>query len=414
MTSLRQPQHTLDRNSLASTPAVSAREQEVLDVIEPDAVVRTTRRLIQAPGENPPGQEKATAEVLIEVAQECGLDVESWDVEPGRPNVEVSLPGGSGPGLLVLGHTDVVPVGEGWTHRPFGGELIEGRLYGRGSTDMLGGLASALVAMGALRHADVRLSGSVLLAALVDEEHNGIGVREWIDRPGRPNLLGCVVAEPTDLQTIIAARGACYLTITVTGVAAHAGRPADGRNAIVGAAVVVAELDRWHDELTSQAHPLVGPPTFNVGSISGGTGGSVVPAQCRVEVDRRLLPGERIEHVLAAVRARLADLRLGDRGLSVQVESPMDMPGFETPSEHRLVSVVDGAAASAGRSGMPLAGWTAACDGGFVASQWDVPVVVLGPGSVNEQAHRPDESVGVEEMVTAARAYALMALRLLP
>ena len=392
----------------------STTEQAVLDLIETDAVVQATRRLIQAPGENPPGQEQATADVLVELARAEGLRTHAWDVAPGRPNVEVTLPGGPGPGLLVLGHTDVVPVGEGWTHPPFGGEVVQGRLYGRGSTDMLGGLAAAIVAMGALRQAGVTLSGSVLLAALVDEEQNGIGVREWIDRPGRPDLLGCVVAEPTDLQTIIAARGACYLNITVTGVAAHAGRPDDGRNAIVGAAAVAAELDRWHAELAAAAHPLVGPPTFNVGTISGGTGGSVVPAQCQVEVDRRLMPGEQIEHVLSAVRTRLADLRLGDRGLSVQVESPMDMPGFETPSDHRLVSVVDGAAASAGRSGMPLAGWTAACDGGFVASQWDVPVVVLGPGSVNEQAHRPDESVGVEELVTAARAYALMALRLLP
>ncbi|MGB3829985.1 MAG: M20 family metallopeptidase [Ornithinimicrobium sp.] len=392
---------------------MSTSEQEVLDLIDPDAVVQAAQRLIRAPGENPPGQERATADVLTGLAHEAGLQTRSWDVEPGRPNVEVTLPGRGGPGLLVLGHTDVVPVGEGWTRPPNGGDVIGRRLYGRGSSDMKGGLAAALAAMGALREAGVALSGPVVLAALADEEQNGIGVREWIDRPQRPDLLGCVVAEPTDLQTIIAARGACYLDITVTGVAAHAGRPGDGRNAIGGAAEIVAELDRWHAELAAQTHPLVGPPTFNVGTISGGTGGSVVAAQCRVGVDRRLLPGERIEDVLCAVRARLTDLRLGDRGLSVEVDSPMDMPGFETPEDHRFVSVVDGAAASAGRPGMPLGGWTAACDGGFVAAAWGAPVVVLGPGSVNEQAHRPDESVGVDELVTAARAYALTAMRLL-
>ncbi|CAN5546252.1 M20 family metallopeptidase [soil metagenome] len=392
---------------------VSAHEQEVLHLIDADEVVRAARRLIQAPGENPPGQEQATADVLSDLAQAAGLGPRSWDVAPGRPNVEATLPGGPGPGLLVLGHTDVVPVGEGWTRDPFGGEVIDGRIYGRGSSDMLGGLASALVAMCALRRAGVALSGPVLLAALADEEQNGIGVRGWIDRPGRPDLLGCVVAEPTDLQTIIAARGACYLDITVTGVAAHAGRPDDGANAIGGAVAIVAEMERWHVELAAQAHPLVGPPTFNVGTISGGTGGSVVAAECRIGVDRRLLPRERIEDVLAAVAARLARLGLGDRGLAFEVASPMDMPGFETPADHRLVSVVDEAAGSAGRPSMPLAGWSAACDGGFVASQWGVPVVVLGPGSVNEQAHRPDESVGIDELVTAARTYALMALRLL-
>ncbi|MGB3761986.1 MAG: ArgE/DapE family deacylase [Ornithinimicrobium sp.] len=395
------------------SPSTTAREQEVLDRIDPEAVVRAAQLLIRAPGENPPGQEQATAEALLELAGAAGLEVRSWDVEPGRPNVEVTLPGGGGPGLLVLGHTDVVPIGEGWTREPCGGEVVDGRVYGRGSTDMLGGLAAVVAAMGALRTAAVRLSGPVLLAALADEEQNGIGVREWIARPQPGDLVGCVVAEPTDLQTIIAARGACYLDVIVTGLAAHAGRPGDGRNAIVGAAAVVAELDRWHTEMIDQAHPLVGPPTFNVGTISGGTGGSVVAAECRIGVDRRLLPGEPIDEVLASVRARLDGLRLQDQGLSVTVTSPMDMPGFETAADHRFVRVADEAAASAGRPGVPLGGWTAACDGGFVSAAWDVPVIVLGPGSVNEQAHRPDESVGVDELVTAARAYALMAMRLL-
>lgn len=392
---------------------VSAREQRVLDLIDPGEIIRATQRLVQAPGENPPGQEQATAEVLVDLVREAGLACRAWDVEPGRPNVEVTLPGGPGPGLLVLGHTDVVPVGDGWTLDPFGGEMVDGRLFGRGSTDMLGGLAAALMAMRALRSAGVRLSGPVLLAALADEEQNGIGVREWIARPDRPDLLGCVVAEPTDLQTIIAARGACYLQITVTGVAAHAGRPDDGRNAIGGAAAIVTELERWHAELASPSHPLVGPPTFNVGAISGGTGGSVVPAECHLEVDRRLMPGEQIEDVLASVRSRVDALGLADRGLSWALESPMDMPGFETSADHPLVLAVHAAVTSSGGPGLPLGGWTAACDGGFVASQWGVPVVVMGPGSVNEQAHRPDESVGIDELVTAARTYALAALRLL-
>lgn len=400
------------KGAIGAAPG-SAREQEVLHLIDADEVVQAARRLIQTPGENPPGQEQARADVLSDLAQTAGLRLCSWDVAPGRPNVEVTLPGGPGPGLLVLGHTDVVPVGEGWTRDPFGGELIDGRIYGRGSSDMLGGLASALVAMGALHRAGVALSGPVLLTALVDEEQNGIGVREWIDRPQRPDLLGCLVAEPSNLQTIIAARGACYLDITVRGVAAHAGRPDDGANAISGAAAIVAALDRWHAELATQCHPLVGPATVNVGTISGGTGGSVVAAECRVGVDRRLLPGEPVEDVLATVRTRLAGLGLGDRGLTVEVASPMDMPGFETSAEHLFVTVADGAVRDAGGLGMPLAGRSAACDGGFVASQWGVPVVVLGPGSVNEQAHRPDESVGIGELVTAARAYALTMLRLL-
>ena len=184
------------------------------------------------------------------------LAVEVVDVAPGRPNLRAVLAGGGGPGLLLLGHTDVVPVGDGWTVDPFGGEVRDGRLYGRGSTDMKGGLAACVVAMTALRREGVVLSGPVELAALVDEEEHGLGIRRFVAENGGA-YAACVVAEPTDLQTIIAARGDAYLDIVVHGSAAHSGRPDDGRNAIYGGAAVIASLQRWHEELTHAAHPLV-------------------------------------------------------------------------------------------------------------------------------------------------------------
>lgn len=388
-------------------------EARALAALDVDALVASTQRLVRIPGQNPPGEEEATAAELLVIAAELGLHGERYDVAPRRPNVKVTLGGGPGPGLLLLGHTDVVAVGDDWSRDPFSGDLAQGRVHGRGATDMKGGLAACLHAMAAVRAAGVELTGPVYLSALADEEENGIGVRDWIERT-HPDLLGCVVAEPTDLQTIIAARGACYLDIEVHGVAAHSGRPDDGRNAISGAAAIVAEIDRWHAEhAVADVHDLVGPPTFNVGAIQGGTGPSIVPAHCRLRIDRRLLPHEDPEQVLALVRARLDGLGLADRGLTWAMTSPMDMPGFETAADDELVQTIDRALGDVGGPGLPLAGWTAACDGGFVHRNWQVPVVVLGPGSVATQAHRADESVGVEEVATAARAYALAILRLL-
>jgi acetylornithine deacetylase len=388
-------------------------EERVFGLVDADELVALTQALVCAPGENPPGDEAATAAVLTTACRERGLEVAESLVAPARPNLSATLPGGNGPGLLLLGHTDVVPVGEGWTVDPFGGEVRGGRLYGRGSTDMKGGLAACLAAMDAVRRAGIELTGPVELAALVDEEEAGLGIRHYVASADRSRFAGCIVAEPTDLQTIIAARGDSYIDVRVHGAAAHSGRPDDGRSAIYGAAAVITDLQHWHAELAELAHPLVGPPTWSVGLVSGGQGTSIVPAEAHLSADRRLLPGEDPDAVLAEVRDRIARLGLERQGLSVEVSMPMSMPGFETPSDHPFVTVTDQAMADAGGPGLPLGGWTAACDGGFISRDLGVPTVVLGPGSVNGQAHRANESVGVDELVTAARAYALAVLRLL-
>jgi acetylornithine deacetylase/succinyl-diaminopimelate desuccinylase-like protein len=389
---------------------VSAVEQAVLHRIDADRLVALTRSLLRAPGQNPPGEEAATVAVLGAAAAGLGLRVRETPVQPGRNNLRITLDGGPGPGLLLLGHTDVVPVGDGWTRDPFGGVVEDGRIYGRGASDMKGGLAAALTAMAALR--GTGLSFPVELAALVDEEETGAGIRAYVDSV-KTSFLGCIAAEPTDLQTIVGARGDSYLRVAIHGTAAHAGNPDDGANAIYGAAAVVAEIERLHGELAKRPHPLLGPAAWSVGQIHGGTGGAIVPADCVLVADRRLLPGESTANVLDDLRERVSGLRLAERGLTVEVSMPMEMPAFETPADSPLARTVDAALADAGGPGLPPGGWTAACDGGFVARDLGVPVVVLGPGSVTTQAHRADESVPIEELVVAARAYTLAALRLL-
>jgi len=386
----------------------------VLAEIRPQAIDELAATLIRAAGQGEMGTEEITAQVLTEHAHRWGLDASSTIVAPQRPNVRIATPdAGTEPGLLLLGHTDVVPAGTGWRTEPYEPVIRDGRLYGRGAADMLGGLAACLVAMGALARAGVRLRGPVELAAVVDEEELGIGIRDYITDPANLMHAGCVVAEPTDLQTIVAARGASYIEIDVHGEAAHAGNPADGKNAIYGAAQIISDLEAWHQELAAHGHPLAGPATWNVGVVNGGVGGSMVPDHCRISADRRLLPGEDPAEVLTQVEHRIQALGLEARGLSTEVRMPMNMPGFETDSSAPLVRAAGEAVRTAGGPDVPVGGWTAACDGGFLARDGNMPVVVLGPGSVTEQAHRPNESVALTELHTAARAYALMALDLL-
>jgi acetylornithine deacetylase/succinyl-diaminopimelate desuccinylase-like protein len=380
----------------------------VLGRIDAADVADLAQRLVRSVADCPPGRESATAALLADEARRRGLEVTVEEVAPDRPNVLVTLPGGPGPGVLLVGHTDVVPIGDGWSVDPHGGLVQDGRLHGRGSADMFGGLAAALVAMAALADAGVPRGGPVTLAALVDEEDLGIGVRRYVETLAPDRYGACLVAEPTSLQRIVAARGDAYVEVVVTGVAAHSGNPDDGRNAIQGMAAVVAELERWHHELAAAPHPLVGPATWSVGTVEGGQMTSTVPDHCRLTADRRLLPGESAEDVLTDIRTRLGTLGLAERGLGLSVAMDMDMPGFETSAEDPFVDAVGAALAAAGVPVQPPGGWTAACDGGFVAQRTGVPVVVLGPGSVAEQAHRPDESVEVAEVVAAARVYAAL------
>nr|WP_244954006.1 M20 family metallopeptidase [Spelaeicoccus albus] len=369
--------------------------------------------MIAAASENPGGTEAHAVRVLAAACAERGLDVKTTDVAPGRPNLVARLPGGDSAGLAFLGHSDVVPAGPGWTRDPFGPEISGGRLYGRGSTDMKGGLASIVVAMGAIKNAGIELPGPIDLICTVDEEDADLGVRAYVEGvlaapDGPPSYAACIVAEPTDLETVIACRGACNLVIDIGGVAAHAGRPQDGANAIDAAAKVIGLIRDDHERMTAAASGLLGSGTWNVGRIDGGHGTSIVADSCTIHVDRRLMPGESAD----GVRDRLADAirqaGIDTGGITVTVDVEMEMPGFSTPPDHHLVTSAVAALADGAGITSEIGGWTAACDGGFIARDLGVPTIVLGPGGLNDQAHQPDESVAVDELVSAARAYTLL------
>lgn len=399
---------------LMSPGAGRGYKSSVLDAIEAEDIAALAADLVRARGENPPGGEGPTADVLAAALHDRGITVLTRQVARGRANVRGIVPGGDGPGIVILGHTDVVPVGHGWTVPPFGGLLEHGRLWGRGAADMKGGLAAAVIALAALRRVAVPLSGPVELAAVVDEEETGQGVRAYLadlEALAQPPVA-CLVAEPTDLEVVVAARGDSYLRVDVAGRSAHSGSPDEGINAISGAARVVDALERWHADLAGDPHSLVGPATVSVGQIRGGTGVSTVPALCTVLVDRRVLPGERPEEILEDVRRRVSDLGLASRGLSAEVTMTMEMPGFETAVTSPAVAAAVASVKEAVGAPGALRGWTASCDGGFI-SRVGIDVVVLGPGSVTTQAHQIDESVAIADLLSAARIYALYALRML-
>ena len=388
-------------------------EDKVLGLITEADLVALTTALVAAGGENPGGTEEATVQVLTEFGRAAGLDVATETVAEGRPNFTAVLPGGSQPGMLFLGHSDVVPAGAGWDRPPFEPYIRDGRLFGRGSTDMKGGLAAVLIALKALKDAGAGLPFNAALACTVDEEDLGIGIRAYTASAAADPAFrysACVVAEPTDLETVIGCRGDSYIELKVTGKSAHSGRPADGRNAIDAAARILELVRKDHALLQEDQDPLLGAGSWNIGLIQGGTGTSMVAAECTVSLDRRLMPDDDAQQILDRLLAQVREAGIDTDGISVSAEVTMEMPGFRTPEDHLLVSNSVAALADAGVDSA-VRGWTAACDGGFVVRDLGVPAIVMGPGGLNDQAHQVNESVSIAEIVAAARAYALLCLR---
>lgn len=397
------------------TVSLTEAELGVLSHITPDTVAMLTAGLVEASSENPGGTEADAVAVLEQACRGAGFTVDVREVAPGRPNLVATLPGGDDAGLMFLGHSDVVPAGPNWTADPYRPHFADGRIYGRGTTDMKGGLASIVIAMQALSHASVYgvdLGGPVQLVCTVDEEEHGIGVREFVTRPADHEFVGCIVAEPTDLTIVRGCRGASYLEIDITGRAAHSGRPGDGRSAIEAAASIVDLIRLDHRQLGMTADDLLGSGTWNVGTIQGGQGISVVAPMCALGIDRRLMPDEDAAAVAGQLRSAIRDSGIDSDGITVDVRLTMEMPGFVTEADHPLVTTAVSAVTATGRD-TSVGGWTAACDGGFVSRDLGIPTIVLGPGNINAEAHQPDESVLIADLETAARTYALAALRLL-
>ncbi len=392
-------------------------EQRVLARIDREAVARLTEDLVREASDNPGGTEAGVVEVLANALRVAGAEVWREEVKPGRPNLRahVGADGGGG-GVLFLGHSDVVPAGVGWTGDPFTPRRDGDDLIGRGVTDMKGGLAAIVVALAAV-HAE---APEVPIAVLctVDEEADARGILHHVAHAPPSRHALCIVAEPTSMTTITGCRGAANLRIELRGHSAHAGRPSDGASAILAAAELIAVIDADHARLGAHPHPVLGAATWNIGTIDGGHGTSIVPDRCTLTVDRRTLPHEDPERILDALLAETrervrASGRPGADSIEVSGIVEMSMPGFSIDPGESVVRRIREVVREVGGAGDADV-WTASCEGGFICRHHGVDAVVLGPGDLPGQAHQPDERVSVTELLRAARAYALLALRTAP
>jgi succinyl-diaminopimelate desuccinylase len=381
----------------------------VLAAVDDDETLDLLARLIETPSHNPPGNEAATAAVLSAFLASAGITPATYEVSRGRPNLEAALGPSGGRVLLFNGHTDTMPAGPGWTVNPHRPRRGGSRMYGLGACDMKAGLAAMAGAVVAVAKAGAPLRGQVVFDAVGDEEATGAGTKATL-RAGRAADWG-VIAEPTSLQIARAGNGQVNFTVAFLGEAGHGSTPEAGHNAIYDAAAFIRLLERDAVRLAGQVHPLTGPASYNVGVISGGVRTSIIPSECIVGVDRRIIPGQTVADATADLEDLLRQTLAARPGARARSSVDMDYEPFEVAEGLPLCGVLSQACADVCGRKADFTGLRATTDAVFLGEA-GIPTVVFGPGSL-AQAHRPDEYVEVSQVQQATRVFALTIVGLL-
>jgi acetylornithine deacetylase len=363
-----------------------------------DPATSLLQRLVAIPSVNPRDTdspaEAGMADFVAAWLRGAGVEVEIQTVLPGRPNVLGRVRGRDRSRIVLLeSHLDTVEI-DGMTASPFGAEIREGRLYGRGACDAKGPLAAMMLALAALAR-DAPPPGDVMLAGVMDEEHRYRGVTALLER-GEP-FAAAIVGEPTDLDLIIAHKGCVRFTVTTHGRACHSSNPWEGDNAIMGMADLLAFIRRAIEpEASAAVHPRVGPATVCVSLIQGGSAVNSVPATCTIYLDRRTLPGEEPLAVWAGYRDRIQAMAPG----KITVGEP-DLVDYamDTDPASPVVRALEGAVRGIGRPAA-VRGVSYGSDASKLARA-GISSVVFGPGSIR-QAHSADEWIELRQVEEAA------------
>ncbi len=370
----------------------------------PKSVVELTQALVRIPSVNPDGDpgtsatgEQACAAYVAAFLTHIGAAAELEEVLPGRPNVIGRFPskpaadGQRKPRLLFGPHTDTVSVG-GMTIEPFGGELRDGRVWGRGASDTKGPMAAMLWALHELRTEIADLPVEVHFVGFMSEESSQHGSRHFAQH--HPEYDFALIGEPTSLRTVLKHKGCLWADVQTTGVAVHGATPELGVNAIAKMAPIIAALDGEFRELlleVGSVDALLGQSTINLGIIQGGTRSNIVADSCTLRVDIRMTPQ------LYRQGGGLALLETFVSRFDATVSPLPEAPPLDTDEANPFVQALI-------RSGATTTGAPWFCDAAYLAIA-GIPAIAIGPGSI-AQAHTKDEWISIADLEAGAAFFA--------
>ncbi|KKO21033.1 MAG: hypothetical protein DCC43_14295 [Candidatus Brocadia sp.] len=381
---------------------------------EEKEIVDLACKLINAKTENPPGDEILAVRIVEDFFQSLRIPCKIFEKVKNRANI-VGYLGGKGewpsaPTLLVACHLDVVPAGDDWKRNPFEAWIEDGRIYGRGSSDNKGQMASMMAVARFLKEHESGLKGQLILAGVADEERgSALGLEYLLNECGIKADYAIIPDVAHNMKLIdVTEKGALFLEITSHGKQAHGSRPEAGINAIENMMPLLERIKQLKFQKTS--HPLHTPPTINLGSIHSGTAPNIVPALCKAQLDIRYLPDDSADNIVHAIKNIIRETEARSHAkfdlkiLSNQVPTavPADNPLVELISKH-AVSVLGTRPQPRGMSGATVT---------KQLIQKGIVAVGFGPGDETE-AHATNESIRIQELVDFAQIMTLIALDML-
>ncbi|TFG63406.1 MAG: M20 family peptidase [Spirochaetales bacterium] len=405
-------------------PLLEAVEEKLIGSLDKDEIVSLVRDLVRLDSVIRPDSGNTESRVVSFIAEwvraNLGTEPVIEEAAPGRENIIVTLDWDRpGPALLLEGHTDVVSEGrrETWTHEPFGAEIAENRIYGRGSCDMKAGLAVNLLTAKALLALRERLKGRLRLAIVCDEEGMMIGIKHFIARGWADGIDACLVSEPEENQLCLSMKGALRALVTVKGKMAHGAMPRTGINPNVPLARIILAFHEFESKEIERcgSHEYLGFPSVTFTVIQSPPPPeppqlNVMPGTAFGYVDIRTIPAQDHEILKGRLRDILAQVHRDDPSCILDIYFIEDRPVVTLDREDPIVRLAAGAFQDITGKKPVYNGVPGATDGTFLRARKNIPCLVNGPGP-RHKPHQSDEYVDIDELYDALRIYALTGFR---
>jgi len=362
--------------------------------------------------------EQGVVEYIEKRLRKLGVEYEFTEVAPDRQNLIASIGDGE-KSLIFNSHTDTVSPGniENWDQSPYKLTRKGDELFGLGSCDAKGSLVAMLVAFEVLAskpfsfrrvtEEQTLLKGRLILQAVCCEETRGRGTLAETTKGIKADAA--IIGEPTELVPMIGHKGGLGVEVTVFGKPAHASSPEEGINAISNMASVIQALDKLAEDISKRRDPLIGKASLAITQINGGRATNVIPDQCVITIDRRLIPGETLKEALDEISATVNNEKKANPSLVVSIEEKIGISPCSISPEESIVKTVKDSIYQVTKKKREVTGFNACCDMWCLVEKANIPTVILGPGKLS-MAHKVNESVSINELYEAVKIYTAIAL----